>query len=133
MEQQAKPEQNGKKLLIVEDEEPMLNILSDEFKREGFAVSKAKEGQAGLDFALKEHPDIILLDILMPGMDGLEMLKKLRADEWGKKVPVILLTNYSDIEKISEAVQIGIAGYLVKSDWKLKDVIKKVKEQLGMK
>ncbi len=121
---------SAKKVLIVEDEEPMRKILHDEFEREGFVVFAEENRERGLDTALKEKPDIILLDIVMPEMDGLTMLKELRKDSWGKNAKVVLLTNYSDIDKISEAVQIGISGYLVKSDWKLGDVIKKVKEKL---
>ena len=93
-------------ILIVEDDEAMLEVLIDEFKREGFKTLSAKNGVEGLDTALEKHPDIILLDILMPEMDGLTMLTKLRDDKWGKDVPVILLTNYSDMDKISESVQL---------------------------
>ncbi|MBN2016224.1 response regulator [Candidatus Dojkabacteria bacterium] len=123
---------NLKKVLIIEDEEPMRRVLIDEFKAEGFSPIEACDGGEGLEIALKEKPDIILLDIMMQEMDGLTMLKKLREDRWGQTVPVLLLTNLSDIDKVSEAIQIGIAGYLVKSDWKLEDVINKVKDQLGM-
>jgi DNA-binding response OmpR family regulator len=121
-----------KKILVVEDELPILQAIVDKFSRENFEVLQAKNGVEGVDIALKEKPDVVLLDIVMPEMDGLEALKKIRADEWGKEVPIFLLTNLSDMEKISEAVQIGIAGYLVKSDWKLEDVVVKVKEKLGM-
>lgn len=121
-----------KTILVVEDEEPVLTALVDKFSREGFLLSQAKDGEEGLALALKNHPDLILLDILMPKMDGIALLKKLREDKWGKNVPVFLLTNLSELEKISEAVKIGISGYLVKSDWKLEDIVKKVKAQVKM-
>lgn len=122
----------NKTILIVDDEEPILNILRDKFKSEGFSVLVAKDGRQGLLEAFNKKPDMILLDILMPNLDGIGMLKKLRKDPWGKDASVLLLTNLSDIEKISEAMQLGVVGYLVKSDWKLDQVVDKVKNFLGM-
>lgn len=120
-------------VLIVEDEEPIMNALVDKFGFEDFNVLKANDGEEGLKVALKEKPDIILLDIIMPKTDGLEMLRKLREDEWGSEVPVFMLTNLSDMHKISEAMQYGMSGYLVKSDWKLDDVVQKVRDKLDGK
>ena len=117
-------------ILVVEDEVAIAKAISDKFKREGFSVIKAFNGEEGLKIALKEKPDIVLLDILMPRVDGITMLRKLREDVWGKEVPVFLLTVLADMDKISEAVQIGVNGYLIKSDWKLDEVVKKVKDQL---
>jgi len=98
---------------------------------EDYEMIEAKDGRAGLDLALKEHPDLILLDILMPKMDGVQVMKKLREDSWGKNVPVILLTKLDlDDQKLREIVQYGAAYYLVKRDWSLEDVVKKVKEVL---
>jgi DNA-binding response OmpR family regulator len=121
-----------KKILIVEDEAPMRRAVKDKFSREGFTVFEARNGKEGLDAALKEHPDLILLDVLMPIMDGLEMLQHVRADEWGKNVPIVLLTNFSDIDKIAKALEDGASDFLVKSEWKLEDVVLKVKEKLHM-
>lgn len=120
-----------KKILIVEDEPGLLNALVDKFTHEGFVVLSAKDGQEGLEVALPEHPDLILLDIIMPVMDGMTMLRDLRKDPWGKNVPVILLTNLSEAEKVAESLSQGVYYYLVKSDWKLEDIVKKVKEKLG--
>ena len=122
----------SKRVLIVEDEPPELRALVDKFSREGFEALEAKNGEEGLNLALETHPDLILLDIVMPKMDGLTMLKKLREDEWGRGVPVIVLTNLSDGDKARDAIYHGVYDYLVKADWKLEDVIKKVKEWLSM-
>ena len=81
--------------------------------------------------AMQHHPDLILLDIIMPVMDGMTMLKKLRADEWGKKAEVIILTNLGDNEKVAEAMSQGSFDYLVKSDWNIADVAELVKKKLG--
>lgn len=83
------------------------------------------------DVALLWHPDLILLDIVMPKMDGMTMLAQLREDEWGKTARVITLTNLSDTEKVAEAIEHGSYEYLVKSDWKIEDVVAKVREKLG--
>lgn len=115
---------------VVEDELSLLEVLSDKFVKEGFKVLQAKNGEEGLKVALAEHPDIILLDIIMPVMDGMAMLKKLREDSWGKDAKVIILTNLSDNEKTAQALDDGSNDYLVKSDWKIEDVVKKVEEKL---
>lgn len=126
--------QHNKKILIVEDEITILRALMDTLTREGFTVVQAKDGQVGLTLALEEKPDLILLDIVMPVMDGLTMLKKLReTDTYGKTVPVILLTNLSaDTEEIMKAVaETEPSYYLVKTNFTVSQVVAKVKEQLS--
>lgn len=123
--------QNDKTILVVEDEVPMSTALGDYLRLEGFAVLKAADGEAGLSLALEKHPDLILLDIVMPRMDGLTMLEKLREDEWGKHVPVFILTNYGDNEKVAEALIDDVSEYFVKSDIKLDEVVLRVKEKLN--
>lgn len=122
-----------KKILIVEDEDSLRNALRDKLTREDFQVLEAKNGQEGLAAAIREHPDLILLDIIMPIMDGMTMLKKLRTEnEWGKSAPVIILTNLtSDSNQIiNDVTVLEPSFYLVKSDWKLEDLMKKIKEVL---
>ena len=111
-----------KTILIVDDEQTLLSALVDKFTREGFVVMGAKNGQEGLSNALADHPDLILLDIIMPVMDGMTMLAKLRKDPWGKNAKVIMLTNLSEVEIVASQRQ-GVYDYLVKSDWELKDVV----------
>lgn len=120
------------KVLIADDDEALRNVLVDSFTFEGFNILKATNGQEALDVALREHPDIILLDILMPVMDGLEMLEKLRQDEWGKSADVILLTNLNDAGRVAKAAQEGAFEYLVKTDKTTKQIIKVVKDKLGV-
>lgn len=118
------------KILVVEDEESLATALKEKVVKEGMEGEIAKNGKQGLELALRGHPDLILLDIIMPVMDGITMLKKLRGDEWGRTVPVIILTNLSDAEKVAETIDQNVSGYLVKADWKLEDVMKKIKETL---
>jgi DNA-binding response OmpR family regulator len=121
-------------VLIVEDEESMLQALVDAFTSSGFIVEKAKNGEEGIKVALQKHPGIILLDILMPKMDGLALLRKLRADLWGKEVPVVMLTNVNPESNtlIQEVLEQKPAYYLIKSNVTLEGIVDKVKEVLGM-
>jgi len=128
-----KKKQNKQKVLVVEDDLPVLRALVDKLDREGFDVISATNGVEGLEAALSNHPDLILLDILMPIMDGTTMLKKLRQKNvWGKKVPVILLTNLSNAEQkvMKNIIESEPAYYLVKSNWSITEVIKRVREAL---
>ncbi|MDD5750686.1 MAG: response regulator [Candidatus Pacebacteria bacterium] len=128
--------ENSKKqtILVVEDEPIMRQTLADNLASEGFDVLQAMDGVEGLEVAFSGHPDLILLDIMMPRMDGLTMMQKLRAkDVWGRKVPVILLTNLSpDEERVMKRIIEDEPAYcLVKTDWRIGDVIEKIKERLG--
>jgi len=119
-----------KKILVVEDEKNLAKILEVKLEKEGYKVFVAQNGQEGFDQALLHHPDLILLDIIMPVMDGMTMLRQLREDDWGKKVPVILLTNLNDSESIAEASKKGVYDYLVKADWKLEDIVEIIDKKL---
>jgi len=122
--------------LIVEDEEVICKAYADELRDEGFEVFIARNGRVGLELALREKPDLILLDILMPVMNGLVMMNILRQKGlYGKNVPIIILTNLSaSEEKIMQAITKNEpAYYLVKSDWNLSSVIEKIKERLARK
>ena len=121
-----------KKILIVEDDRSLRNILKDKVGSEGFSVFTANDGQEGLALAIKEKPDLILLDVIMPKMSGIEMLQKLRETVWGKTVPVLLLSNDDDPEHIKETLKDNATDYLIKSDWELEDVVKKMKETLRL-
>lgn len=121
-----------KLLLIVDDEAIVQKSLSSQFDRKIVNVMTASNGLDGLKISLKEHPDLILLDLVMPKMDGMTMLTKLRADKWGKKAKVIILTNLSDAERVAQAVEKGSYEYLVKVDWNVMDVVKKCKKYLGI-
>lgn len=121
-----------KKILVVEDEPDMRQALAESLKYEGFEVLEAANGGEGFEEAVSRRPDLIILDILMPKVDGMEMLKKVRQyNEWGRKVPIIMLTNLSADERIMKGiVEDQPSYYFVKSDWKIPNVIEKVKELL---
>jgi DNA-binding response OmpR family regulator len=124
------------KILIVEDDVIISKAYTEELRDDGFVVIPAMNGKDGLELALSEKPDLILLDILMPIMDGLTMMDKLRAtNPYGKNVPIILLTNLSaSEEKIMQAITKNEPSYyLVKSDHNLSTVVEKIKERLARK
>ena len=117
-----------KKVLIVEDEAPIRKIMSDMLKETHFTVLEAHDGKQGLEVALSEKPDIILLDLLMPFMSGHEMLKVLRKDVWGKTVKVIVLRNQDDAGNVSNAYYAGaVTEYIIKSNVSLDELKKVVK------
>jgi DNA-binding response OmpR family regulator len=118
------------KILIVEDESSLLAVLADKFRREGFFVWTATDGEEGLATAIKNHPQLVILDLVMPSMDGMAMLKKLREDKWGQNAPVLILSNLSDTDAVEQANGRGVIDFLVKSNWGLDDVVGKVREVL---
>lgn len=119
-------------VLVVEDKESLRLALTEKLRHEGYDVSSAKDGEEGLAMAIAEKPDIILLDIIIPKVDGMQMLKAVRAsNEWGANVPVIVLTNSKEKGDIAEALVEGVAQYLAKADWKIEDIVKKVSTLLA--
>jgi DNA-binding response OmpR family regulator len=119
-------------VLIVEDEPLISGALKIKCEHEGFRTIMAANGQDGLRQALSDHPDFILLDIVMPVMDGITMLKKLRKDKWGETVPVLLWTNLNDIEHMEDRLKYNAVDYLVKSDWTPDQVVSQIKLKLGL-
>jgi len=122
----------GKKVLIVEDMQPIQDALATSLRDAGYTVVTAGNGESGLAVAIEERPDLILVDIIMPKMDGLGMIKALRNDEWGKHAQVMLLTNLDDADKVMEAHSYDVYDYLVKAYWKLENVVQRINERLGV-
>jgi two-component system alkaline phosphatase synthesis response regulator PhoP len=118
----------NKKILIAEDDKSLLTVLQEKFTNAGFSVVTALDGEEGLIVAKKEKPDLLLLDIRMPKIDGITMVRKLKED--GVNVPIIFLTNLDDLKYISDAIEVSKSDYLIKSDWDLEDIVKKVKAKL---
>lgn len=118
-------------ILLIEDDESFVATYKAKFEQEGFTLSVEKNGEEGLRSALANHPDLILLDIKMPKMDGMTVMKKLREDKWGKKVPIIILTNFDiNDDRIPEVVANNPAYYLLKADTSLEDTVDRVREVL---
>ena len=119
-----------KKILIVEDEPDIREAISEAVAEAGFSVITAENGATGIELALAEHPDLILLDIVMPVMDGHSFLKQLRFDSWGKNAKVITLTSMDDVKNIADAHDGIITDYLIKGHSSLEDIVSKVKLEI---
>ncbi len=125
-----------KKVLVIEDEKILSDTLSASLEEAGLHVLRAFDGKEGLEMAFQHHPDLILLDIVMPVMDGWTMFHELRKkDEWGKKVPVIILSNLNadDNVQLSNITKLEPSYFLIKVDWKIADLVAKVKDRLNKK
>lgn len=119
-------------ILFIEDDECLTATYKEKFEEEGFTLSVEKDGEEGLRNALMLHPDLILLDIKIPKMDGMTVMNKLRKDKWGSKVPIIILTNFdTNDERIPEVVANHPAYYLLKADTTLEEVVNRVREVLN--
>jgi len=119
------------KILIVEDDALILRMYQEAFTSEGFEVLFASDGQAGLEMARANKPTIILLDIMMPKLNGMQMLEQLKADPAISTIPVIVLTNLSSTMDAEKALKLGAVKYVVKSEYKPREVIKIVKDILA--
>jgi DNA-binding response OmpR family regulator len=124
-------DEQGKKVLIVEDEQTLLKTIEFTLKDKGYEVFAAMDGEEASKLIKEKKPDIILLDILLPKKNGLEVLQDMKNDPEVANTPVLLLTNLSDEESISQGVSMGARGYFVKSDMTLEEVAEKVAEVLG--
>ena len=120
----------SQKILVVDDEQDLRDALAEALANEGYEVITGANGVECVDLALAHKPDLILLDIMMPEMDGHRALQTLRKDPWGKDVTVIMLTVASDPAHVSEAISQGGDDYLIKSNTPLNEIIKKVKQAL---
>lgn len=118
-----------KTILIIEDEKSLRGAIKDILHLKEFTSLEARNGREGVELALEHHPDLILLDLIMPEMDGMTAFRKIREDEWGKNVPIIILTNLSATSE--HPVDDAITHYLIKSDWKLHNIVKKIEEILN--
>jgi DNA-binding response OmpR family regulator len=119
------------KILLVEDDSFLLGMYATKFELEGFKVTMAEDGEKAVRTALKELPDIILLDIILPKLNGFEVLKQLKADSATAKIPVILLTNLSQRDEIEQGMKMGAQDYLIKAHFMPSEVVEKIKKILN--
>lgn len=119
------------KILIVEDDEFLANIYQTKFEIEGFKVFVAGDGEQGLKMAGSKTPEIILLDVLLPKLDGFAVLEQLKKDSATKDIPVILLTNLGQKEDVQKGLKMGAVDYLIKAHFKPSETVDKVKKVLS--
>ena len=120
------------KILIVDDDEMLVSMYKTKFLAEGFEFETAIDGEEGLAKVAQNRPDLILLDILMPKVNGLDMLKKLKEDPEAKSIPVILLTNVGDsTNAIQQGVELGVVAYLIKANYTPSEIVARVRQILA--
>ncbi len=120
-------------VLLVEDDTFLANIYKTKLEMEKFKVTTAENGEEGLEAAQKKKPDIILLDILMPKMDGFAVLEELKKDTETQKIPVILLTNLGQKDDVERGLEMGAVDYLIKAHTKPSETVAKIKSVLKKK
>ena len=119
-----------KTILLIDDEVDFVKMLKGVLESEGYCVAVAHNGFEGLKRLRTINPHLIILDMNMPKMGGIEMLRKLRNDSKGRDIPVIMFTNLGDNENVANAIELGSNDYLVKSNWTLENIMAKIKEKL---
>ena len=117
-------------ILLVEDDVFLAGIYQKKFEMEGFKISLANNGEKALVDAKRKKPDIILLDILLPKLDGFAVLEKLKADGSTKDIPVVLLTNLGQKDDVEKGLEAGAVDYLIKAHFKPSEIVEKVKSVL---
>lgn len=119
------------KILLIEDDSFLLSMYATKFEMENFQVITAEDGEKGIKLAMKEVPDIILLDILLPKLNGFEVLKEIRANKETSPIPVILLTNLSQKSEIEQGLALGANDFLIKAHFMPSEVVEKIKKILN--
>jgi DNA-binding response OmpR family regulator len=120
----------NKRILIIEDDTMISNMYRMKLTQDGFTVIAAEDGATGLETAKKEKPDLIMLDVILPALDGFSVLEELKKDSSTKNISVIMLTNLGTDEDVKKGQELGAVDYLVKANFTPSDVSKKVKEVL---
>lgn len=134
-EASEKPATNGanqkESILIVEDDKFLRELLVRKLEMAGFRISTAIDGQEGLKKIKETLPQLILLDLILPGTDGFEVLKQIKEDSQTNKIPVIILSNLGQREEVEKGLQLGADDYLIKAHFTPDEIIAKVKGLLG--
>ncbi len=118
------------KILLIEDDPFLLSMYSSKFELENFNIVCADDGLKGLAMSKTENPDIILLDIMLPKINGFEVLKKIKENDGTKNIPVILLTNLNQKDEYELGMSLGAADYLIKAHYLPSEVVAKIKKVL---
>ena len=121
------------KVLLVEDDPFMTTLLSQAFSREGFEVVFASNGEDAVMSFQDTHPDVLVIDILLPKKNGLEALAEIRALPGGAAIPVVVLSNLEEASYVNEAQKLGVKAYLIKANVQLPEIVAKTKEVMGQK
>ncbi|HXK32215.1 MAG TPA: response regulator [Candidatus Paceibacterota bacterium] len=120
----------AKKILIVEDDKFLRDLISQKLLKESFDIAQAVDGEDGIKKIKEEHPDLILLDLILPGIDGFEVLTQMKADPSIASIPVIILSNLGQKEDIEKGLKLGANDFLIKAHFTPGEIIEKIKNVL---
>lgn len=118
------------KILFVEDDNFLIKAYQIKFERAGFDVFIATDGDKGLKIAEEKKPDLIVLDLIMPSMNGFEFLKNIKMNNGLKEIPVVILSNLGQISDKEKAISLGASDYIIKTDYTLEDIVKKISKYI---
>ncbi|PJC25382.1 MAG: response regulator [Candidatus Tagabacteria bacterium CG_4_9_14_0_2_um_filter_41_11] len=118
----------AKKILFIEDEMRLQEVLGAKLKAEGYEILAAMDGKSGLEIAEKEKPDLILLDLILPKMDGFHVLEAIKANPSISVIPIIVLSNLESGKDIERCLSLGVRSYLAKTNYSLEEIAQKVSE-----
>jgi CheY-like chemotaxis protein len=119
-----------KKILLIEDEELMIGLLQKKLIKEGYDITIARDGEEGLKKAREVMPDLILMDIIMPKMGGLEAMEQIQKDDELRKIPIIVISNSGQPVEIDKAQRLGARDWLIKTDFDPQELVEKIKKQI---
>ncbi len=119
-----------KKILVIEDEKTLRFLIVQTLLQEGFEVEEAIDGEEGIQKLKKNKPDFILLDLLLPGINGYEVLSKIKRDSDLESIPVIILSNLGQEEEIKKGLNLGAVDYLIKAHFTLDQIVARIKKFL---
>jgi DNA-binding response OmpR family regulator len=117
----------AKKILIIEDDKFLRELIAQKIVKEGYDISEAIDGEEGIKKIKEEKPDMVLLDLILPGIDGFEVLSKMKEDPFLAQIPVIILSNLGQKDDIEKGLKLGAADYLIKAHFTPGEIIEKIK------
>jgi len=120
----------AKKILIIEDDEFLRELIGQKLTREGYIIVEAEDGERGIEAVKKEKPDLVLLDLILPGVDGFEVLSQIKKDPSTAQVPVLILSNLGQKDDIERGLKLGAVDYLIKAQFTPGEIVKKIAKVL---
>jgi len=121
----------AKKILIIEDDKFLRELISQKLLKEGYDIAEAVDGEKGIKSVKDEKPDLVLLDLILPGIDGFEVLSRIKSDPLLAQTPVIILSNLGQKDDIDRGLKIGATDYMIKAHFTPAEIIEKIKKILG--
>lgn len=116
-----------KKILIIEDDKFLRELISQKISKEGYEIAEAVDGEKGIESVKSEKPDLILLDLILPGIDGFEVLDRIKSDPEAAQIPVIILSNLGQRDDIEKGLKMGATDFLIKAHFTPAEIIEKIK------